>query len=213
MRSFTHYDLQCGAFPSHFSPRQRLRRSWQLFWRLSRPHRNRGNSRYPTLYPHWFPPRGLYSVRPLSHNPVFESLWLSSQVPPEVRSFEPKSGRVQGLKAGRCGVFEENDQIVPFVPPQVPVEPASGYVPAALRRQMTVTAPDGSSASYSAAPRTALDLNYRNPTVVPISSTRSDRLTAFDHLNRGRSFEGRIGGLKPRTDAFWCAIFSALHTN
>jgi hypothetical protein len=101
MRSFTPYDLQCGAFPSHFSPRQRLRRSWQIFWRLSRPHRNRGNSRYPTLYPHWLPPRGSYSVRPLSHNPVFESLWLSSQVPPEVRSFEPKSGRVQGLKAGR----------------------------------------------------------------------------------------------------------------
>jgi hypothetical protein len=26
------------------------------------------------------------------------------------------------------------------------------------------------------------------------------RLTAFDHLNRSRSFEGRIGGLKPGTD-------------
>jgi hypothetical protein len=27
MRFFTLYDLQCGAFPSRFSPRQRLRRS------------------------------------------------------------------------------------------------------------------------------------------------------------------------------------------
>ena len=93
----------------------------------------------------------------------------------DVRSFEPKSGRVQGLKAGRCGVFEENGKILPFVPPQVPVEPTSGCVPAHCV-SMTVTAPDGNSASYSAAPRTALDLNHRNShPVVPISSTRSDQ--------------------------------------
>jgi hypothetical protein len=63
MRSFTSYDSQCGAFPSHFSPRQRHRRSWQIFGRLSRPHRNRGNSRYSTLYPHWLPPRGSYRIK------------------------------------------------------------------------------------------------------------------------------------------------------
>jgi hypothetical protein len=67
-------DSSGGAFPGRSSPHQPLRQWWLTSCRLSHQRCIRGNSMCPTLPDHRLPRRGSYSVRPLSRNPVFESL-------------------------------------------------------------------------------------------------------------------------------------------